>query len=415
MQNPWDDPMWTTSDEPMTCRTDSIPSPPSSGRAQHLRLRTLPLRGDRGWGCNDPALRYRPLCRLWLNGTKVTAFIDTGAQSCAVKKAVLEYLKRDPKVVPIDVNANGIAGQTIKIDEGLEGVVKLPDGYKFHQNLLVMPLIDSFPGEVLVGQSLLRRFNYRIVSYTSPRERHYLTLDGHKVPVFYDPSVCMRTRPRYYRPGEFEHSNSDGQSSTSGTAGYETAQEAGMEVEDNGSPQVLRAMHQFTVWPYTKARIRTKPVNHEMGLIMVTDYGSDVYATTALYDYYSRGTNIWVRNTTGEPVTIPEGTPLAYATAGVKIVKEVSELHVLTPLEVDGELDPSEVVRLLVMDEPTDLEEKEKRPEGETGPYNHLTTEQAAQVEEVLARFTPLFDEDGPLGVVPGVQHCIRMEKDVNP
>ena len=366
----------------------------------------FPRYGNTSWKSSDRWIKQRPLCRLWVNGVKVVCFIDSGAQACCIKQPVLRMLQ-DPDLKPVKYSMVGVTGEKEKITQGLIGEIRLPDGKWFKQKILVTNNPMAFPGILLIGVELLNRFNYQLVSFSRPKEIHFLSLDGHRVPVFYDPEICSGYVQR------------KAQLLSTEMQADEELIEQGAAAEDPPAQKVLlRVSAQYTITPYSGVFITTNAIPNYTGTLMVTDVDAGVYAPAAIYTNQQCVIKIWVVNTTSEEVILTQGSPVALAETEV-LLSETRAPESMSVLESDGEAyvgDSYEQVQCGSMS--VDPNPTEKEPvllpaePAATQEYDlgHLTAHQASQVEAVIAKHLPLFDESAPLGTVPGIQHQIRME-----
>ena len=394
-----------------SARTRPWPTPQSKDPPARRRLlpqpqdpsQIFPTRGHLSWNKpDDPFLKQRPLCRLWINGQKVVCFVDSGAQSCVVKSAVLRVLK-NPEIHQVNFTLLGVVDDTEeKITKGLIAEIKLPDGKWFKQKVLVTSNPRAFPGILLIGSELLNRFNYKLISFSRPRECHFLSLDGHRIPVFFDPAVCMSHTVRTRRNVTTTDSRHQGAT----TAVPET------------HTVLLRASASFILMPYHGAFVTTYAMPEYTGTLLVTDVDQEVYVPAALYENQQCVLKIWVVNTTEGPINISQNSPIALAETG-STLSETLPPESMSVLESDGDAyigDSYEAVQCGTLEvdpnpsepEPTALPAEPAA--NEEYDLAHLTDDQARHIEGVIAKYTHLFDETAQLGQVPGIQHQIRME-----
>ena len=174
---------------------------------------------------------------------------------------------QNPDLKPVKYSMVGVTGEKEKITQGLIGEIRLPDGKWFKQKILVTNNPMAFPGILLIGVELLNRFNYQLVSFSRPKEIHFLSLDGHRVPVFYDPEICSGYVQR------------KAQLLSTEMQADEEFIEQGAAAEDPPAQKVLlRVSAQYTITPYSGVFITTNAIPNYTGTLMVTDVDARVYA-----------------------------------------------------------------------------------------------------------------------------------------
>ena len=345
--------------------------------------------------CHDP--KGRPLCWLWVNKFKVLAIIDTGAECCAIKLPLVPHLKGF-QLHDTCHSVHGIGDGPVRVVGGATLTIVLPDRYTFLHRMLVIDGPMPFPGTTLIGIDLLRKFNWRMVSYTKPRESHYLMLNGHKVPLFYDNGGYSE-----------DPANPIKQPTTEPLHVHALTTQQTSFVIKTATTRVCPA--QTGIWI---------PVQPIPGLpdspVLVTDIDAEVTVPPA---YLKSLSHVWVVNLTMMPVTVAAGTPIAQAETEIAEVDELGSVKSVDLLEVDGAPTMTCAAASLGLktdedghDEECVCEEVEEEVPESSKEYDlaHLTTQQAQQVEALINRFHELFKENAPLGIVPGIKHQIRTE-----
>ena len=345
--------------------------------------------------CHDP--KGRPLCWLWVNKFKVLAIIDTGAECCAIKLPLVPHLKGF-QLHDTCHSVHGVGDGPVRVVGGATLTIVLPDKYTFLHRMLVIDGPMPFPGTTLIGIDLLRKFNWRMVSYIKPRESHYLMLNGHKIPLFYDNGGYSEdpVNPVKQPVTDPLHVN---------TLATEPAS------------FVVRSARAKTCPPQTGIWIPVQPIPElQSSTVLVTDIDAEVTVPSA---YLQSLSHVWVINLSLMPVTVAAGTPIALAETGITEVDESSSVTPVDLLEVDGAptLACASTQLGLETDEDGCDEEsvhevvEEEVPASSKGhDLAHLTSQQAQQVEALIQQFPELFKENAPLGIVPGIKHQIRTE-----
>ena len=352
---------------------------------------------------------------LGVNEAKVQCLIDTGAQCTLLKEETLADIVKQGTLSLREkyMKVTGLNGQPVRTTEALQAMITLGDGYRFKMDLAIMPdKCASFPGDCLLGMDVLRAFNYKLVGYTYPVVKQYLVLDGHKTRVYY--------------PDEL---NPDG------SLPLET------------SNQAIVTLGEDTVWlPRTGRWVEAQWEGCPTGeLLLVTSADGGVNVPPAVYSASKRERKmtIWTVNELEEVCHLKRGSPIA-------ITEDL--IQVLADTEVQNEADVLELPRYCMDDEwdgpgvapnsawayqptsaqsgpqvasalPAEILEEEKvavppdesSPSAEDISAPHLSQSQAEAIEQLVVKFRELFDEDAPLGRVPGITHQIRTEPDVMP
>ena len=342
--------------------------------------------------CHDP--KGRPLCWLWVQKFKVLAILDTGAECCAIKLPLLPYL-RGVQVHDTAHSVSGVGAGSVRVVGGASLTFTLPDKHTFIHKVLIVDGPMPFPGTTLVGIDLLRRFNWRMVSYTKPRESHYLMLDGHKVPIFYDDGRYSEDPAQPVLP-------------------IKNVLQTNLRVSKSTSV-LLRTAESKECPAQAGVWIAIQPVAElQNAPVVVTDIDAEVTVPSALFTFQNR---LWVTNLSSLPVMIDAGVPIALAETGAVEVKDVCSVSPVDLLEVDGaptvscgvtQVNPSDSAESPESEYVDLSEEEEESNKPDTYDLAHLTADQAQQVEALVQEFPELFKENAPLGVVPGIKHQIR-------
>lgn len=108
--------------------------------------------------------------------SEITLFKDTARQKVNLKSAVPSFRAM-----------HGASGQSFRSIEKANVCFDVGKEVKFIHVVEVVDENVSFPGEVLLGVDVLRRFNFKLTAYHSPH-RNYITFNGVKLNVRYSDS-----------------------------------------------------------------------------------------------------------------------------------------------------------------------------------------------------------------------------------
>ena len=124
-----------------------------------------------------------------MNDKTLTAFVDTGSEATIIKSSVAQGLK-GARILDSAKSVQGVAGTPMAVlgETDLNFDIVTP-----HITVHRVCMVDgiNFPGDVLLGMDLLRRFDIELVATNEP-PRAYISLDGRRFPVEYTGQESLR-------------------------------------------------------------------------------------------------------------------------------------------------------------------------------------------------------------------------------
>ena len=130
----------------------------------------------------------RPLVQIMVNGTKLQGFVDTGSEVTLLKSERMKGLniRRQYKATRV---LKGVSGKILPSQTECDVKFTISKSVKCQHRVSCVPDL-TFPGDILLGMDLLRRFNYELVHSNSPH-RSYLALQGTRFPVVYTDEASL--------------------------------------------------------------------------------------------------------------------------------------------------------------------------------------------------------------------------------
>ena len=365
----------------------ALPLTPPDQEAPRVRQRR---RRRRSVNVPDPtaligSLKGRPMMMIHVNNAEIRCLVDTGAETSLLKDSALDKIVREGMMTMKEnrTMVSGLSGQPVRTIEALAATIRLGDGFEFKMDLpIISDRYASFPGACLFGINVLRAFNYKLVGYTYPQRKQYLVLNGHKTVVYYP-----------------EQLNPDG------------------SIPEELNAQVVAHLSEDTLWlPRTGRWIGIEwadgPVD---GPLLVTTADGGVTVPPAIYYVGGeRRLSIWTVNELDTVCTLKEGSPIALTENLDCILADTEELNLSGVLEMpryclaeewddrgvapnsppiypplDGHSGP----HVAAVTEVSDSTKEEEEPcpldglfsEGADQPIGHLSAQQEAQIEHLVA------------------------------
>ena len=303
----------------------------------------------------------------------VTAFIDTGSELTIIKKpSVLKI----PKIKLRTCNRalTGISGKTIDIaaEVDLKFFVR-SDLYCQHRVCCVTDL--DFPGEVLIGMDLLRRFNFKLVHYNFP-STSYLLLQGVKHPVTYTDhvSLCVKAISKVSNV---------------------------KEAPSRDPSQELRVPRTTTCPPRAGTFVATRvPATFTSKVALVSGTHHCLVTPHTLVPVTDHFVQVWVVNLENCPRVLKSGTKIAACQ-----VVEVDDDGLKATSAEEGVQDSQNLglpagIACAVGSQQSPCEFQTQ--------LDHLGPEEQAKLRSLLAEFPKLFSGDkSDIGTVPNIRHKI--------
>lgn len=126
---------------------------------------------------------------LMVDGHPFRCLIDTGSEVTLLKNSFKYHLQSSRWHKPTRFLA-GVTGTTLAVTGEVDAVFSVSASKSFVHRVCVVEGL-SFPGELLVGTDLLRRFEYSLVGDPSPQSGH-LKLDEVILPITYTNTSSLR-------------------------------------------------------------------------------------------------------------------------------------------------------------------------------------------------------------------------------
>ncbi|XP_037779697.1 uncharacterized protein LOC119576182 [Penaeus monodon] len=179
----------------------TAPFPPPAGRA-HSQLPARRIQGEskkvgsvkdsKVTPINDRIKVGRPLVSLKVNGVMCTCFVDTGSEVTLMKQEMKAQMNIK-SVRPSSRTLRGASGHSFRAVESVSLSFFLSEEVKCKHEVNIVSEEVRFPGDILLGMDLLRRFNFRMVSFHSP-QRSYISLNGVRVRMTYSDTASLNIK-----------------------------------------------------------------------------------------------------------------------------------------------------------------------------------------------------------------------------
>ena len=342
--------------------------------------------------------------QIEINGVMLTAFIDTGSELTLIKTTAVKNLSQI-KLRRSNRALIGVSGKTLEVSSEVDLKFIVRTG--IHCQHRVCCVTDlSFPGEVLIGMDLLRRFNFKLVNYNFPREESYLLLQGVKFPMTYTDHASLRV-----------------------TA---IAEVSNVQETSPCDPVEELSVHQTTTCPpragmFVKTRV---PATFKSKIALVSGIHDVLVTPHSLISINNNFAQVWVVNPDNCPRVLKSGTKIA---ACFEVEDEDEELETTSTMEPvqdtnlegweDSEFDrhygmydfgytSEEFMIFPELDPPFDAACAATTNQPSSCQFQsqlgHLGQGETVKLQSLLAAFPNLFSGDkSDIGTVPNIRHRI--------
>ena len=153
-----------------------------------MQTQTIPTQTEEVAQISDVVRTGRPLIKVNVNGVLLTGFVDTGSEMTIIKDEILPLLKIK-KPLTATRHLRGVSGKALSVNTECNVRFSVNEHVSVVHRIASVPDL-SFPGDVLLGIDILRRFNFHFIDRPYP-EKSYMVLQGVKVPVTYTDEASL--------------------------------------------------------------------------------------------------------------------------------------------------------------------------------------------------------------------------------
>lgn len=346
---------------------------------------------------------------MYVNGNLCTCFLDTGSEVTIIKERVSTRLN----IKSINHTERTFKGASGAIFGGQgETTVQFSIEDLMHCNHPVIVFRDiSFPGDVLLGIDFIRRFNFQFVANHTP-PGNYMSFDDVRVPCWFSDQSSLGIRT--INPLCIPQHKSVPQTS------------------------VLLVTQTVVCPPKSGCFVRTKvPEEFTNAYGCVQGKTVKVLVPRSVITVNDDSAFVWIINDKIHPVTLKMGVSLASVSAIDNVYDNVYSNNPM--VNIPGDAEQSDTVTL--EDFTDEFDERHgigdfgyscddfdifpsvsmdvcavETPAGEgiipKGNLEHLGSVRREMLLKVLGKHSNLFDEDAPLGCIPGINHHIITSDD---
>lgn len=388
---------------------------------------------------SDAIRSGRPMIRIGVNGIICNCFVDTGSEITLICEKMKEKLNLKGGIQPSFRSLRSASGHSFRTTEDVNLSFVLSDSVKCTHKVNIVNDTVSFPGDILIGMDWLRRFNFRMVAYHSPA-RNYMVFNGVRVRMAFTDCPSL---------GLSEITERRTQSSGTRCASAE------------GITPVFCA--ETIVCQPGSGMFITGVVSRDFpaSIVQVAGKTAKVLIPRSIVQVTDGSVPIWVVNDRYQPVIFPQGSCIAQLEAVNEVYSNQFEGHSTGYLDCqqlqedcrvrdlssvgtescishevggspqhqkpdidfnefmddfdtkygisdfgyndqDFQIFPSTSMDVCTLHSPSGKDSFIPKAD-----LDHLGSVRRAQLLDVIDRYAVLFDEDAPLGRIPGIRHTI--------